>query len=64
MAKVRCPNCHTSQSRGEYERDGCWWCNKEAERLSDDLDFEEFYDLPEADRWRQVWDVIKHSKGE
>ena len=56
---VLCPSCATYVSRASYERDGCWRCNEEAERLSDDLDFEKFYDLPEAERWRRVWNAIK-----
>lgn len=36
--RIRCPNCHTPK----YGLDVCWWCGETAQRLSDDLDFEEF----------------------
>ena len=57
--KIRCPNCHTQVRELDYLCNGCFNCNAHSKKLADDIAFEEFYDLPKAQRWRMVWNAIK-----
>lgn len=55
--KVVCPECCTEQYESSYDRHGCWFCSQQEDTKYVEEAFQNFMELNEEDRWRELWEL-------